>query len=285
MNRTDNLAEFVHGTNPQFLIEKITRTKIYESYYWRESCFALNAETLINKAMDLKYIGGTYGDIGKPTHFICLVLKLLQLQPDLDIIYEYINQEDLKYLRLLGAFYLRMVGRPADIYIHLEPLYADYRNVRVRTLAGWSVCHIDEFIDELLHQKLVCDIALPHMPVRSTVVTQRKIGSYVSSIEAEVEDILEAQAIDSDEPKSKRKKSSHKGSLFDRAFGKKDTGEEEEYEKEDNSKQGARQGGQDRERDDRFAEEREQKKKEPQQWSIEYWNRIRVSLGMSLLRE
>lgn len=285
MNRTDNLAEFVHGTNPQYLIEKITRTKIYESYYWRESCFALNAETLINRAMDLKYIGGIYGDIGKPTHFICLVLKLLQLQPDLDIIYEYINQEDLKYLRLLGAFYLRMVGRSADIYTHLEPLYADYRNIRIRTLAGWRVCHIDEFIDELLHQKLVCDIALPHMPVRSTVMTQRKIGLYVSSIESEIEDILEARENENGEPKAKRKKSVHKGSLFDRAFGKKGTSEDD-VEEMDNAREGENVYEGDRDRNDRFSEEREQKKKkEPQQWSVEYWNRIRESLGMSLLRE
>ena len=47
---------------------------------------------------------------------MCLVLKLLQIQPDMDIIYEFIRNEDHKYVRALGAFYLRMVGRPVDVH-------------------------------------------------------------------------------------------------------------------------------------------------------------------------
>jgi pre-mRNA-splicing factor 38A len=40
-NKTVRDAIQVHGTNPQFLIEKILRTRIYESTYWKESCFGL----------------------------------------------------------------------------------------------------------------------------------------------------------------------------------------------------------------------------------------------------
>lgn len=29
-----------------------------------------------------------------------------------------------------GAFYMRLVGRPLDVYQYLEPLYNDYRKVR-----------------------------------------------------------------------------------------------------------------------------------------------------------
>lgn len=45
----------------QNLIEKILRMKIYSSMYWKEHCFALTAESLVDKAVDLKYVGGTYG--------------------------------------------------------------------------------------------------------------------------------------------------------------------------------------------------------------------------------
>jgi PRP38 family len=58
-NRTDPEAASVHGTNPQNLVEKIIRSKIYNSMYWKEHCFALNAETVIDKCMDLKAVGGT----------------------------------------------------------------------------------------------------------------------------------------------------------------------------------------------------------------------------------
>ncbi len=48
-NKTDPTALSVHGTNPQFLIEKILRNRIYNNSYWKEHCFGLTAETLIGK--------------------------------------------------------------------------------------------------------------------------------------------------------------------------------------------------------------------------------------------
>lgn len=40
-NRTVKDANSIHGTNPQYLVEKIIRTRIYESKYWKEECFGL----------------------------------------------------------------------------------------------------------------------------------------------------------------------------------------------------------------------------------------------------
>jgi hypothetical protein len=33
---------------------------------------------------------------------------------------EFIKNEDYKYVRLLGAFYLRLVGKPQEVYQYLE---------------------------------------------------------------------------------------------------------------------------------------------------------------------
>lgn len=41
-----------------------------------------------------------------------------------------------RYVRLLGAFYMRLVGKPSDVYQYLEPLYNDYRKVRFRITNG-----------------------------------------------------------------------------------------------------------------------------------------------------
>lgn len=41
-NKTVKDAITVHGTNPQYLIEKIIRTRIYECRYWKEECFGLS---------------------------------------------------------------------------------------------------------------------------------------------------------------------------------------------------------------------------------------------------
>ncbi|PVI05579.1 PRP38-domain-containing protein [Periconia macrospinosa] len=81
----------IRGQNPALLFEKGVRERITESYYWKEQCFGLNAATLCDRAADLKFIGGTTGIMGKPTPFLCLAFKLLQLVPEKDIILEYLN--------------------------------------------------------------------------------------------------------------------------------------------------------------------------------------------------
>lgn len=102
-NRTDPAARSIRGTNPQNLVEKIVRSKIYQNTYWKEQCFGLTAETLVDKAMELDHIGGTYGGNRKPTPFMCLVMKMLQIQPEKDIVVEFIKNDDYK---LVFLFYL-----------------------------------------------------------------------------------------------------------------------------------------------------------------------------------
>lgn len=53
--------------------------------------------------MALRTIGGVYGGNIKPTAFLCLVLKMLQIQPEKDIIIEFIKQDEFKYV---SAVYL-----------------------------------------------------------------------------------------------------------------------------------------------------------------------------------
>jgi pre-mRNA-splicing factor 38A len=48
----------MHGTQAQFLLEKILRDKIYANRYWNEQCFGLSAETILERATNLKYYGG-----------------------------------------------------------------------------------------------------------------------------------------------------------------------------------------------------------------------------------
>lgn len=68
-----------------------------------EHCFALNSASLIDNALALNYIGGTYAN-QKPTEFMCLALKLLQLQPEREIILEYLRADEFKCVLLqLGS--------------------------------------------------------------------------------------------------------------------------------------------------------------------------------------
>ncbi|KAF9915526.1 hypothetical protein BX616_005976 [Lobosporangium transversale] len=184
-NKTVRDAIQIHGTDPQFLIEKILRTRIYESTYWKEHCFGLTESSIIEKAYELKYIGGQYG-VQKPTEFICLVLKLLQIQPREEIVIKYITglteSDNNKYLRALGAFYLRLVGKPVDIYNYLEPLLDDSRKLRKRG-AGYSIIHMDEFIDDLLREERVCDIVLPRLVKRHVLEDAGELDPRISTLE------------------------------------------------------------------------------------------------------
>merc|ERR1719431_2142515 len=55
---------------------------------------------------------------------------MLQIQPEKDIVIEFIKNEDFKYVRALGAYHLRLTGTALDCYKYLEPLLNDYRKIR-----------------------------------------------------------------------------------------------------------------------------------------------------------
>lgn len=189
-NRTIKDAISIKGINPQYLVEKIIRSRIYDSRYWKEECFALTAELLVDKAMELKAVGGCYGGNIKPSPFICLLLKMLQIQPEKDIIIEFIRNEDFKYVRALGAIYMRLTGTSIDIHKYLEPLYIDYRKMkRMNKMAKYELVHMDEFIDELLHSERVCDVALPRIQKRQVLEEANELEARVSPLDVNLDDI------------------------------------------------------------------------------------------------
>jgi len=199
-NRTLKDAKNIHGTNPQYLIEKIIRSRIYDSQYWKESCFALTAELMVDKAMELRFIGGVFGGNIKPTPFICLVLKFLQIQPEKDIVIEFIKNEEFKYVRALGAFYLRLTASAVDCYKYLEPLYNDYRKLRRQNRMGhYEIVHMDEFIDELLREERVCDVILPRIQKRCVLEESGELDPKVSLLD----DDLDQEMITDDEENEK----------------------------------------------------------------------------------
>ncbi|EOY26044.1 hypothetical protein QUC31_011906 [Theobroma cacao] len=198
-NRTDPAAKSIRGTNPQNLVEKIVRSKIYQNTYWKEQCFGLTAETLVDKAMELDHIGGTYGGNRKPTPFMCLVMKMLQIQPEKDIVVEFIKNDDYKYVRILGAFYLRLTGTDIDVYRYLEPLYNDYRKLRQKSPDGnFSLTHVDEVIDELLTRDYSCDIALPRIKKRWTLESLGALDPRKSVLEDDFEEEEEKEENEQD---------------------------------------------------------------------------------------
>jgi len=179
--------------------------RIYDSRYWKEECFALSAELMVDKGMELRFIGGIYGGNVKPTPFLCLILKLLQIQPDKDIVIEFIRQEDSKYVRALGAFYFRLIGTSAEIYKYLEPLYNDYRKLRFMARSGtFEILHMDEFIDLLLRERTVCDVQMPRLQKRDILEANTQLEKRKSALEEDLENVS-ASSSDSEDEDVKKK--------------------------------------------------------------------------------
>ncbi|XP_049815128.1 pre-mRNA-splicing factor 38 [Schistocerca nitens] len=192
-NRTVKDAKSVRGTNPQYLVEKIIRARIYDCKYWKEECFALSAELLVDKAMELRFIGGVYGGNIKPTPFLCLVLKMLQIQPEKDIVVEFIKNEEFKYVRALGAMYMRLVGSSLDCYKYLEPLFNDSRKLRRQNRQGhFELVYMDEFIDELLREERVCDVILPRIQKRHVLEENNELEAKVSALDDDIDEGIES---------------------------------------------------------------------------------------------
>ncbi|KAF2717338.1 PRP38-domain-containing protein, partial [Polychaeton citri CBS 116435] len=182
----------IHGDNPLKLFEKAVRDRIVDSYYWKEQCFGLNAATLLDRAVELQFIGGTFGTAQKPTPFLCLAFKLLQLTPDREIIEFYLGHggEEFKYLRALAAFYVRLAWeKDEDVYTTLEPLLSDARKLKRRMRDGWALTYIDEFVDDLLTKTRVCATTLPKINPRLFLEDEDRLEPRESALGDELDEL------------------------------------------------------------------------------------------------
>ncbi|RAK98887.1 PRP38 family protein [Aspergillus ibericus CBS 121593] len=204
----------IRGVNPATLFEKPVRDRITDSYYWKEQCFGLNAATLCDRAVELTCIGGVYGVAEKPSPFLCLAFKLLQLNPGREVVLEYLNFTDeepdsddegdrevdtdarvlktkgsFKYLRALAAFYVRLTFEPVEVYKTLEPLLLDYRKLKRRVRDSFTLTYMDQFVDELLTKERVCGTSLWKLPARQQLEDLDLLEVRVSPLQEELEEM------------------------------------------------------------------------------------------------
>jgi pre-mRNA-splicing factor 38A len=186
-----------HGVAAINLIDQIVRNKIYNCQYWKEKCYAIDEVSLIERAIQLKAIGGCYGPSKLPSDFLCLVYKMLQMQPDKEVVCEYLKSEH-KYLKALSAFYIRLTYSSIEIYKQLELLYSEYSKLKVLTtdVKKTNIIHFDELIDDLLHDEFMFELAMPVIIKRFALENQKLLQPYESllSKDIKIDDALEPPA-------------------------------------------------------------------------------------------
>lgn len=142
----------------------------------------------------MQFVAGTYGDSQRPSPFLCLAFKLLQLGPGDDILKEYLEYggEKFKYLRALACFYVRLTRPAKEVYETLEPFLEDARKLRRRGRQGTSLTFMDQFVDELLTKERVCATSLWKMPKREVLEDLEVLEPRVSAL-GDIEALLDEE--------------------------------------------------------------------------------------------
>ncbi|UNI13665.1 hypothetical protein JDV02_000387 [Purpureocillium takamizusanense] len=182
-----------NGLNPATIMEKAVKDRVVDSYFYKEQCFALNEADIVDRVVEhVSFIGGTHGASQKPSPFLCLAFKLLELGPGDDILREYLafGGDEFKYLRALACFYVRLTRQAPDVYRTLEPYLEDRRKLRRKGRNGTRLSHVDEFVDELLVGDRVCATSLWKMPKRDVLEDLEILEPRVSPL-GDLEDLLE----------------------------------------------------------------------------------------------
>ncbi|KAJ6446949.1 prp38 family protein [Purpureocillium lavendulum] len=181
-----------NGLNPATIMETAVKDRIVDSYFYKEQCFALNEADIVDRVVEhVSFIGGTHGASQKPSPFLCLAFKLLELAPGDDILREYLSfgGDEFKYLRALACFYVRLTRQAPDVYQTLEPYLEDRRKLRRKGRNGTRLTHMDEFVDELLIGDRVCATSLWKMPKRDVLEDLEILEPRVSPL-GDLEDLL-----------------------------------------------------------------------------------------------
>ncbi|KAI0439062.1 PRP38 family-domain-containing protein [Xylaria telfairii] len=182
-----------NGLNPATIMEKAVRERIVDSYFWKEQCFGVNEADIVDRVVShVSFVGGTYGDAQKPSPFLCLAFKLLQLAPGDDVLEAYLKYggDKFKYLRALACFYVRLTRKAENVYATLEPFLEDGRKLRRRGRAGAALTFVDEFVDSLLTKDRVCATSLWQMPKREILEDLDLLEPRVSPL-GDIEDLLD----------------------------------------------------------------------------------------------
>ncbi|CAK7272729.1 hypothetical protein SEPCBS57363_005295 [Sporothrix epigloea] len=224
--RGSSVSVAPNGLNPATIMEKAVRERIVDSYFWKEQCFGVNEADIVDRVVEhVSCIGGTTGTTQKPTPFLCLALKLLQLAPNDAILAAYLQQggEKFKYLRALALFYVRLTRTAVDVYTTLEPFLADRRKLRQKTRAGTRLTFVDAFADDLLVQTRVCATSLWKLPQREDLEDLGKLEPRESAL-GDIDEILDEDD-DDDKDDEKENTDSEEENGFPSSKRRRDSGD------------------------------------------------------------
>lgn len=173
--------------NKAHLIESIVRNRIQDSLFYKQHLFLTNELNILDVIVQqVKYIGGMDSG-GRPSPFLCCLLRLLELEPLDEIIEMYLLQNgynEFKYLTALTLLYCRLVWKPKEFYTLYDKYIQDHRKLRIQLKLPEFVNHLpvhfkltymDEWIDRLAEDDRVVDIIMPYITPRQTLAEKGEV--------------------------------------------------------------------------------------------------------------
>lgn len=171
----------MHGVDPQTLVQKILRERIYASAFWQEHLLNFPLEACLDK-LSVHYVGGAYAN-QRPCPFLCVLLKLLQQGAQgVDWVDGHLMQKG-KYAAALGLMLARLTEQDAvKLYTFLERHLIDRRRLKFKKMDGtFAIKYMDEFVEELLgyregSEARCCDVLLPRLASRFKLESEGRLA-------------------------------------------------------------------------------------------------------------
>lgn len=193
------------------LIEPIIRHRIQDSIFYKQHLYLTNEATILPViTQNIHYIAGT-DSVGRPSPYLCCLLRLLELEPSEEILDIYIDQlgyNEFKYLTALIIHYTRLVFPSGYVYNKLDSYYEDFRKLRVKLKSpefdskkmpiNFKLTYMDQWVDNLLSQERVVDIILPRMISRQLLIQKGEVQPRKYYVEAEESEADEESDYQSD---------------------------------------------------------------------------------------
>ncbi|KAI5964870.1 uncharacterized protein KGF55_001941 [Candida pseudojiufengensis] len=217
MSRHDTSSSYVHHKkqanyhdkrnvlNKSNLVEPIIRHRIQDSLFYKQYLFLTNESTILPIIIEhVKYVSGV-DSIGRPSPFLQVLLRLLEIEPSPEVIKVYLNQLDFnefKYLTCVTLLYIRLVYESEQIYKIFDQYLKDYRKLKIKSKNPefnefkqpifFKIIYMDEYIDEILNNDRIFDIILPRLIPRIQLVERGLIGPRQYFIdEEEIKNVLQ----------------------------------------------------------------------------------------------
>lgn len=186
------------AANLSGLVEPIVRHRILDSLFYKQYLHLTNELTILPVIVQhINFLAGTDA-MGRPSPFICCLLRLLELEPSEEVVRMCLDQSQFKYLTALMLVYTRFAwpsSSQPQVYETLERYYPDYRKLRFQlkypeVVDGRQLRFKISFIDELVHQLLtkerMFDIIMPRLKSRYSLEEAGEIQERVRTQELEI---------------------------------------------------------------------------------------------------